>query len=615
MTPKWAREIIRFLSVKPQFALWGNVFDVYPMEVDSGVVIFPLHGYLRKLLAEEGYSCLLVYEPIGGFVLYAAENVSDDLSPVSVLNEITGVNFGAGAPHKATLTAAADIIEKIVRNERMHCAVMLSPASRFQDVCKQDADEFFYRMLVLSMKATAVSLERDGRRRTQFYLLFWVLNKENDMPAWYLIDNAKIKVLPIPKPDNLIRRSIVEACVPSMSGWAGMSEDKRREHISVFVDQTSGLFAGEIVSITQICRKENLGLGDIKDGIRRYKLGIVENPWTKLDREQIAHSEEFLSERVMGQSYAVKHASDIVKRSAYNLSGSQYSASQRPKGVLFFAGPTGVGKTELAKSITELIFGSPTNYIRFDMSEFGHEHADQRLVGAPPGYVGYDIGGELTNAVKQNPFSVILFDEIEKAHRKIFDLFLQILDDGRLTSGRGETVYFSESLIIFTSNLGVYKTEQDGTQKSIISPKDSYEFLATSLNLAIRNFFTYTIGRPEILNRIGENIVVFDFIRKENGTAKAIFDKMLSSVQKQLAEAHAISLAFKPGVRERITEYACENLDMGGRGIGNALERILVNPLSRGLFECGPKRGDTLEVTDISFEEQIWSLSLERRKS
>ncbi len=399
-----------------------------------------------------------------------------------------------------------------------------------------------------------------------------------------------------------------------MKGFREMSEDKRQENLSIFVDQTSGLFASEIVAITQICRKENLTFGEIKDGIRRYKLGIVENPWSKLDMKQIAASEVFLSRKVMGQSYAVMYASDIIKRSVYNLSGSQYANSQRPKGVLFFAGPTGVGKTELAKSITELIFGSPTNYIRFDMSEFGHEHADQRLIGAPPGYVGYDVGGELTNAVKQNPFSVILFDEIEKAHRKIFDLFLQILDDGRLTSGRGETVYFSESLIIFTSNLGVYKTEQDGTKKTLISPKDTYELINTSLNIAIREFFTYTIGRPEILNRIGENIVVFDFIRAENGTAKAIFDKMLANVLKQLEESHKISLNFGDGVRERLTAYACENLDMGGRGIGNSLERIFVNPLSRALFEINAGNGERLNVDDILLKEQIWNIHLSRSK-
>ena len=146
--------------------------------------------------------------------------------------------------------------------------------------------------------------------------------------------------------------------------------------------------------------------------------------------------------------------------------GSAVHEGGRPRGVAFLAGPTGVGKTELAKSVTQLLFGDESAYIRFDMSEFSAEHSDQRLIGAPPGYVGYDAGGELTNAVREKPFSVVLFDEIEKAHPRILDKFLQILDDGVLTSGRGDRVYFSESIIIFTSNLGIYSTAADGTRQS-----------------------------------------------------------------------------------------------------------------------------------------------------
>ena len=203
----------------------------------------------------------------------------------------------------------------------------------------------------------------------------------------------------------------------------------------------------------------------------RDKAGESDNPWAKIDKEKLINAEEHLRKRVIGQERAVKTTADILKRSFFNLSGSQYSKySKRPKGVLFFAGPTGVGKTELAKSLTELIFGSESSYIRFDMSEFSKEHSDQRLIGAPPGYTGHATGGELTNAVKKNPFSVILFDEIEKAHPKILDIFLQILDDGRLTSAKGETVYFSKSIIIFTSNLGFYSVSPSGEKIQNISP-------------------------------------------------------------------------------------------------------------------------------------------------
>jgi ATP-dependent Clp protease ATP-binding subunit ClpA len=258
---------------------------------------------------------------------------------------------------------------------------------------------------------------------------------------------------------------------------------------------------------------------------------------------------------------------------------------------MFLAGPTGAGKTELAKSLAELIFGSATNYIRFDMSEFNQEHANQRLMGAPPGYVGYDVGGELTNAVKQNPFSLILFDEIEKAHPKLMDIFLQILDDGRLTSGRGETVYFSDALIIFTSNLGVYQETEDGRRTLRINPDMDYQEVREEITAAISEFFNFRLNRPEILNRLGPNIVVFDFIRPRE--AGLIFGKMLNNVLAKLRDSRKITIILEEEDRRLLSELACRDLGMGGRGIGNALERAFVNPLARALFEVEAKAGES----------------------
>jgi ATP-dependent Clp protease ATP-binding subunit ClpA len=232
--------------------------------------------------------------------------------------------------------------------------------------------------------------------------------------------------------------------------------------------------------------------------------------------------EAFIRERVKGQDRAVRHMIDIVTRAVTGVGGAR---GGRPRGVAFLAGPTGVGKTELAKTTTELLFGDERAYIRFDMSEFSAEHADQRLIGAPPGYIGYDTGGELTNAVRERPFSVLLFDEIEKAHPRILDKFLQVLDDGVLTSGRGERVYFSESLIIFTSNLGMSAVGEDGQRRVNTSSADTYEEMEAKVRAEIERHFKLEIGRPELLNRIGENIIVFDFIR--TALAEEIFATIL----------------------------------------------------------------------------------------
>jgi ATP-dependent Clp protease ATP-binding subunit ClpA len=213
--------------------------------------------------------------------------------------------------------------------------------------------------------------------------------------------------------------------------------------------------------------------------------------------------------------------------------------------------------------------------------------------------------------VRQNPFAVILFDEIEKAHPRILDIFLQILDDGRLTSGRGETAWFSESLIIFTSNLGVYDN-QGGEKRQRVSPDMELDEITGGILQAIEEYFIYKIGRPEILNRIGDNIVVFDFIREQ--TARKIFEKMLQNVLNRLKEQHGITISFEREPFDLLLKECCGNLSMGGRGVGNKLEQIFVNPLSRALFDVNVERGSSVIVSALHKEGTQWSLSL-RKKS
>lgn len=242
------------------------------------------------------------------------------------------------------------------------------------------------------------------------------------------------------------------------------------------------------------------------------------------------------------------------------------------------------------------------------MSEFSAEHSEARLIGAPPGYVGFGAGGELTNAVRQKPFSILLFDEIEKAHPRILDKFLQILEDGRLTDGAGDTVYFSETVIIFTSNLGTYKPVGAETANTRVARRgDPYELTRNRVHEAITHHFTEELQRPEILNRIGNNVVVFDFISEP--VARQLAAKYLEAVLRTVESRLGLRLSVDPAVTQTITESALANLDFGGRGVSSAVETTFVNPLARALMQL-PAGLDVATVTGLREGPNGWQVSL-----
>jgi energy-coupling factor transporter ATP-binding protein EcfA2 len=590
--PRWVQEIEKYLFVKSQFAVWGNIRDVYALACGDTVTFQPLAETLVSILVRFQYESVLEYTPLSGFSVLHQAKAAGEVVPES-------------GEQAFTLAAAADRLEKLSAPGRPLSAVLLNFSSRLPDVCERDVNEFYYRVFRLSQTgkpALPAKTDSSANRNNfaRYHLIFWILDKENDLPPWYALDNPMVRLLSIPKPDHQSRARLVDFIAPTIAGYADLSPREQEGKKGLFLDQTGGLFCREINDIAKLAKMDGLSFAEISTAIRQYKLGISDNPWSKLVASPaIRNAEETIAGRVIGQPEAVLHAADIIKRAVFNLSGAQFSAtSQRPKGVLFLAGPTGVGKTELAKTLSEMIFGSSTNCIRFDMSEFAQEHANQRLLGAPPGYVGYDGGGQLTNAVKQSPFSLILFDEIEKGHPKIWDIFLQILDDGRLTSGRGETVYFSEALLVFTSNLGA----------SDVGACANYETMRNTFLASIEKFFRVTLQRPEILNRIGNNIIVFDFIRQEN--AHAIFDKMMRQTLGKVKEEHGITLSLEETVLQQLRSQCCADLSMGGRGIGNNIEQYFINPLARELFARKAEKGGVWNVAGMEMRDTVCSLTI-----
>ena len=594
---RWLRDFERFLPLKSQFVLSGNVRDLQVVEVQPGVVTAqPLNQCVATALKRAGYAHTVLFQPLAGFSVLTVPGETSGAG-VTLLQELGLAAEGAQGRAGAELLAGA--LERIVRRQGEPIALVVDFAARLltrpNDLSAAE-HHLFTQALVLSQQAAPRPVGAD--RRPFFNTLLWIVEKEGDLPDWFIVGNPRLRHIPVPRPDNRARRALAPALLKPLAGAVQATSESMKKALDKFVDDTEGMLLLDVNSISVLARVEGVPLDKIADAVRRYKVGVTEDPWLQIGREKIRNAESFIRQRVKGQPAAVVHMLDIVKRAVTGVGGGRRGG--RPRGVAFLAGPTGVGKTELAKTITSLLFGDESAYIRFDMSEFSAEHADQRLLGAPPGYIGYDAGGELTNAIREKPFSVVLFDEIEKAHPRVLDKFLQILDDGVLTSGRGDRVYFSEALIVFTSNLGIYKMTESGERELNVSPQESYEVVKQKVESEVERHFKFVLNRPEILNRMGENIIVFDFIRED--IAGQIFEQMVASTLADMKEQE-LDVALAPDAMNSLRALCLEDLSNGGRGIRNKVEAHLINPLARALFDADATAGSSVLVSSLQADK------------
>jgi ATP-dependent Clp protease ATP-binding subunit ClpA len=293
------------------------------------------------------------------------------------------------------------------------------------------------------------------------------------------------------------------------------------------------------------------------------------------EAEKLLKMEERLHGRVIGQDRAVAAVSEAVRRARAGLKDPK-----RPIGSFLFLGPTGVGKTELARALAEFLFDDETAMVRLDMSEYMEKFSVSRLVGSPPGYVGYEEGGQLTEAVRRHPYSVILFDEIEKAHPDVFNILLQVLDDGRLTDNKGRTVDFKNTVVIMTSNVGA-----ELIPDAEMMEKD-YDTVERRLMEALRQTF-----RPEFLNRIDDIIVFHGLSRAE---LEQVVELLLEHVRR-LVEGQGMHLEVSDDAR-RFVANAGYDPQFGARPLKRAIQRLVENPLSRELLRGAFTEGDTVKV-------------------
>lgn len=355
---------------------------------------------------------------------------------------------------------------------------------------------------------------------------------------------------------------------------------------------TDGWRLDDVDALVRSSEQQNISTAtELEANARAYRLGVVRSPWAGAElHAAIANAEATLAHRVRGQPAALEAVCKALRKSSTGVSGShQGAASRGPRATLFFAGPTGTGKTETAKAIAELVFGDENAMIRFDCAEFRQEHTVARLIGAPPGYIGHEAGGELTDRIRARPHSVVLFDEIEKAHGRLLDLFLSILDDGRLTNSQGVTSNFSECVLIFTSNLGIYKDTTDESGHRIRRPRfsfdDAYEDIASAVRAAIREEFITELGRPELLGRLGGEraLIVFDFLRDVRGVTL----KFVENIRAAMARLHGMDLRVPDAVIDLIADDAAtrpEALVLGARGLAQSLESCFQDELANFVF-------------------------------
>jgi len=593
--PRWLRDLKRFLPLKSQFVLSGNTRDLTAFEMEPGLVLAQSFvETLKESLYNQGYRGVILWSPTGGFsFLEPSRPGHNELWP-DLLTRL-GLESPDGSRAEGGLEALGRTIERLAALAEAPAALIIDFASRL--VMRPGSlaaveHQLFSRALAACLSARARPVPPSGR--PFFNTVIWITEKEGDLPDWFIIDNPRLRAIAVSRPDAPAREALAAPLLRLLPDFSPRPADAQDQLAREFTDATEGLLLADLSAIVQLARSEELAAADIGEAVRRYKVGVTEDPWRKIRRDKIRTAEDFIGQRVKGQGQAVTHMLDIIKRAVTGIGGGR--RGNRPRGVAFLAGPTGVGKTELAKTVTTLLFGDENSYIRFDMSEFSAEHADQRLLGAPPGYVGYEQGGELTGAVREKPFSVILFDEIEKAHPRLLDKFLQILDDGVLSSGRGERVYFSETLIIFTSNLG-FNPLPGQEDQDMPRPADPFELNQARILAAIRHYFRHSLNRPELLNRIGENLIVFDYIRPES--AGEIFQQMVDNIRGDLAR-QGFEISFAPAALENLGRLCLSDLAHGGRGIRNQMEAHLLNPLSREIFDRNIAPPSALRITALA---------------
>ena len=510
-------------------------------------------------------------------VLVKQPGVEDTISILRGLRERYEVHHGVRIKD-AALVAAAVLSNRYINDRFLpDKAIDLvdEAAARLRteiDSLPAELDESKRRILQLEIEAQALSKEEDEQSKARLARIeeeLAKLRKANDeLVARWDGEKASIaRVREVKKEIDSVKQEMEQA--------------ERDYDLNKLAELKYGRLPALQKELADLSVKDEKGNDHVllKEEVDEEDIAKVVSTWTGIpvarlgsgEREKLVHLEEILHQRVVGQDEAVKAVSEAVVRARAGIKDPN-----RPIGSFIFLGPTGVGKTELAKTLAEVLFDDERNMVRIDMSEYMEKHTVSRLIGAPPGYVGYDEGGQLTEAVRRHPYSVILLDEIEKAHADVFNVLLQVLDDGRLTDGQGRSVDFKNTLIIMTSNLGSAEIMR---KQGKIDRDDVQQMLM--------NFF-----RPEFLNRV-DDIVVFKPLQAEQ--IKDIVKLVLKELAERLAKQLEIKLTASD---EAVAHLASAGFDpaFGARPLKRLIVHTVENLLARKIVAGEIKNGDSIEV-------------------
>lgn len=625
------------LLLNPLVAMHGNVRDLYaiPDELrhrlpatmsETRYVDFPI--WLGLDFERRGYEIVVIYDSVDEAV-FLRQQMADRFStiagnpgksdlrpsdpapaPQSPGPKLPGVRqtSPAGDGPKSTdwmvklpvgmspENFVATLTQRFLANSECSVAVVFRYTDRYLSFTdRQDVQE--RRLSILLQKAAAAVPQNNNNKDRPASRLVILFDSEGAVPRELGAQApfAGAARIPMPSPEDresFFCRNHEQFFIDHANPFR---PDQNAPQLGDITSLCDGLSTRDMLGLAKLSRQEELGLNEehFKSLIDHFRFGKRENAWQKIRTETLVNAAERLRQRVQGQDQVIQEVVPTLIRAKLDLVDiTKQVHSPKPRGVFFFVGPTGVGKTELSKAIAELIFGDENQMTRFDMSEYSEEHQQARLIGAPPGYVGFDQGGQLPNAILEQPFSVLLFDEIEKAHPRILDKFLQILDDGRLTDGSGRTVYFSETIIVFTSNIGT-----GGHQNSELGNLE-YAELREHFRTEVRNFFVNKLGRPEILNRIGEdNILVFNYLRDETARNK-IIERQVQDLAQLIRKRFQFGIQLTESFRDVLKFHPSGFQSNGARGVRNLLRKLVLDELALQIFQAPDKFVNRTFVVD-----------------